>query len=199
MLIHRHKQRAFTLIELLIGIAVLAILVTTALPNFSAWIQNMQIRGTAESILNGLQLAKANAVKSNQNTEFLLTTATPDAANVGATPSTVGKNWIVRTFRGNPYTPLVPLPAEPDFVQGRVGTEGSKNATVSTTQASFVFTPLGQMVSSTLVAPINSVEIQVGSINTYSGKRTMRVVVSPGGQILMCDPNGPAGTSPQFC
>ncbi len=189
MLIRRHNQRAFTLIELLIGISIVAILTTMALPNFKSWIQNLQIRNTTESILNGLQLARAEAVKSNLNVEFILTDASPaDASNVGAAASVTGKNWIVRTFQSTgSYTAA-------DFIQGRESIDGSKNATVATPQASFIFTPLARLVN-----PVADVNIDVNSSLAFANKRPMRVVVSTGGQIRMCDPNGPTGTSPQFC
>jgi type IV fimbrial biogenesis protein FimT len=192
VLIHRQDQRGVTLVELMIGIAILAILVSQALPSFGSWIQNQQIRNTAEAILNGLQVAKAQAIKANTNTEFVLVAAAVDptsVANVGAAASTAGTNWIVRNFQaGGAY-------GASDYVQGRVGQEGSRNATVASGQGSFVFTPLGRLLN----PPAASINIDVDNINAYSGKRTMRVIVTPGGQIRMCDPNKVDPTNPQYC
>jgi type IV fimbrial biogenesis protein FimT len=190
VLTNRHKQGGFTLVELMIGLAILALLLTQALPSFTSWLQNLQIRNTAESILNGLQLAKAQAVKSNTSVELVLTaTSPPNAANVGAPAAATGKNWIVRTFQSTgAYTAT-------DFIQGRAGTEGSKNATVAATQASFVFTPLGRLLN----PPATNVNININNSQSYGNKRPMRVIVSPGGQILMCDPNKVDPSNPQFC
>ncbi|MBI2509431.1 MAG: prepilin-type N-terminal cleavage/methylation domain-containing protein, partial [Betaproteobacteria bacterium] len=55
----------FTLIELMVGIAIVGILIMIALPNFTIWIQNTQIRAGAEGILSGLQLARTEAVRRN--------------------------------------------------------------------------------------------------------------------------------------
>lgn len=184
-------QQGVTLIELMIGLAILAALMLQALPSFNAWLQNLQIRNAAESIANGLQLARAHAVKSNAATEFILTAAQPVAANAGAAASVAGTNWMVRTYQaGGAYT-------EDDFVQGRLGAEGSKNATVAAGQASFVFTPLGRLL---IPLPDNkSVNINVSNVNTYTNRRAMRVMISPGGQVLMCDPNREEPSNPQFC
>src|SRR3546814_614871 len=65
-----------TRIELLLGIAVVSVLLATGVRMFGAWIQNTQIRIAAESIQNGVQLARNEAVKRNANVRFELTSAT---------------------------------------------------------------------------------------------------------------------------
>ena len=44
MLIERPRQFGFSLIELMIGIAVLAVLVTLSMPMFREWMASTQIR-----------------------------------------------------------------------------------------------------------------------------------------------------------
>jgi type IV fimbrial biogenesis protein FimT len=170
----------------MVGLAIVGLLLMQAVPSFSAWIQNMKVRNSAEAILNGLQLARSQAVRSNASTELVLITGEPLASNVGAAASTIGTNWIVRNYQsGGVYTAS-------DFVQGRSGKDGSKNAVVAAGQGSFVFTPLGRLLN----PPAANVNIDV---STPTGTRPMRIIVSPGGQILMCDPNKVDPTNPQFC
>ena len=53
------------MIELCIGLAVLAMLIAFAVPGMRGWLLNSQLRSTAESIQNGLQLARSEAVRRN--------------------------------------------------------------------------------------------------------------------------------------
>ena len=59
-----------TIIELMIVVAVISILAVMVLPEFKQTIANSQIRGAAESIQNGLQIAKLEAIRRNTNVVF---------------------------------------------------------------------------------------------------------------------------------
>src|SRR3970282_2884896 len=60
-----NQATGFTLIELMVTIAVLAIMLFIALPNSAVWMQNTQIRTAGEAVLNGMQLARAEAIRRN--------------------------------------------------------------------------------------------------------------------------------------
>lgn len=59
----RSGQAGFTLMELLIGIAVLAILTTLALPSFTQFIQNNRLAGEANEMVAAFQFARSEALK----------------------------------------------------------------------------------------------------------------------------------------
>ncbi len=90
---YRPKQAkqlsGFTLLELLITITIFALIILMATPSFKTFLQNRKIRNTAESILSGMQIARAEAVKSNINHEFQI--------NIGA------GTWAI--YRLDPATP----------------------------------------------------------------------------------------------
>ena len=59
------KNSGFTLTEMMVTIAVIAILASLAVPNFIGWLPNYRLRSGAEDIQSTLQLARVTAIKRN--------------------------------------------------------------------------------------------------------------------------------------
>lgn len=64
---HSRVKNGFTLIELIIAIALLAIFVGLAVPSFFTAIQNNRITGQANELLTAFQLARSEALKRNRS------------------------------------------------------------------------------------------------------------------------------------
>jgi prepilin-type N-terminal cleavage/methylation domain-containing protein len=71
---HNLKIKGFTLVELMVSIAVLAVVITLAAPSFKEAIERRHLEGAASSIHLGLQRAKSEAVKQNADVYFDATT-----------------------------------------------------------------------------------------------------------------------------
>lgn len=186
--------KGFTLIELALGLGILATLMLIALPSYRPWIQAAQIRNAATSIQNGLQLAKAEAIRRNSKVQLLFTDSEPVVANINsAQPSAKGRNWIVRVYRASGgYTAA-------DFVQGRAGSEGSNNAIVMASRGDIVFLPSGR-VDPGIANDVTITNPSGGRCVTAGGNmRCLQVVVSSGGRIRMCDPALSLASNPQGC
>lgn len=63
-------QRGFTLVELMVTVAVVAILATVAAPNFSALIEDQRVTSQINDLVGSLQLARSEAVKRGANITF---------------------------------------------------------------------------------------------------------------------------------
>jgi len=61
------KTKGFSLIELLILIAILGVLATIAFPGFSVWLPDYRLRSAARDLQSNMQLAKIGAIKANSN------------------------------------------------------------------------------------------------------------------------------------
>lgn len=58
-------QKGFTLIEIIMTMAIVGILISVAIPNFSRWKEKHEINGQAQKVYFDLILARTNAVKNN--------------------------------------------------------------------------------------------------------------------------------------
>lgn len=93
MLSLRSMQRGITMIEVMVSVAIVAIALAIGIPSLSTWLQNSQVKTTAESLLTGLQLARAEAVRQNNLAQFTLTgnaAGTPEWKIVTASSSVPG-------------------------------------------------------------------------------------------------------------
>lgn len=180
------RALGLTLIELMITIAIMGILITAGASSYSTWMANSRVRSSANSIQTGLMLAKSEAMRRNQQAQFVLTTTEPVAPNVGSvSASTSGNSWMVRIYQsGGTYT-------SSDFIQGRSSNEAACTS-INAGQASFVFNGMG------ILSPIPAGDINI-NVTCSGADRPLRVTVSRGGAVRLCDPALSISTSPLGC
>ena len=84
------SSSGFTLIELMVTIAVLAIIVSIAAPNISTQLANQRVKSTAATLANALSEAKAESVIRRQKITLTYTnTSTPKVITITAPGSTI--------------------------------------------------------------------------------------------------------------
>ncbi len=170
------RQRGVTLIELMIAMAIFALLLGFGVPSYRDWIQSSQIRTAAQSILDGLQLARTEAVRRNSSVQFQLTSL----------PAT---SWTVQDVNAA------------QVIQSRAGTEGTPNAQASLNPTAgtnpVTFNGLGRVTSAGVTISVTNPS--GGACQSAGGgMRCLNVVVPVGGQIRLCDPALPS-SNPQSC
>jgi type IV fimbrial biogenesis protein FimT len=191
-------RSGFTLIELIITVAIFGILLSVGIPSFVTWTQNAQIRTAAHAIQNGLQLARGEAVRRNALIRFQLTSSIDNNCNL----STTDTNWVISFDNPSsacggallnenfPVTDATNNPA-PRMIQLRPSGEGSARVVATATQSTVVFSGLGRADQALTV----DLSPSSGGCTNF---RCLRVTVTTGGQIRMCDPTLSAG-DPQAC
>lgn len=163
--------RGFTLIELMITIAIVAILAGLAMPSFKAMLANAQIRTGAQALHEGLQLARTEAIRQNQRVIFTKGTQS---------------GWTVSLESGG------------TVVQTRPYQDGSGAVTVAVTPANasvLTFNSLGRVVANTdASSSITQLDIDVPvSVIAAAVSKDLRITITGGGAIRLCDPNASAG------
>jgi len=165
------KSAGFSMVELMIGITIMAVLMAIALPGFRSWMQNIQIRNAGGSIANGLQRARGEAVARNTNVTFVLA---------------AGSSWTV-----NVVTPAT-------LIESRVSAESSQNVSVSVLPAGATTVTFNNFGVLTANADGSAAITQV-DLSAVSGTKNMRVTLGVGGNAKMCDPSLATGSSPSAC
>lgn len=188
------RNIGFTLVEMMIVIAIIGIATAMGLPSFSKWVLNTQIRNAAESVQNGLQRTRAEAVARNANIEFVLGGA--------------GTPWKIQ-LPGNlalcpNYGPTLIECSTSEGAKKATVVGVDKNGVVATTVTFNNFGRVGRLSNSLLntdgTEPLTQVNFDLPvSVLSAADSRDLSVTISTGGSIRMCDPNLIAGSSPLAC
>lgn len=164
------QQHGVTLIELMVTIAVIAILVTTAIPSFIENIEKRKLRGAAETLYAELQFAKMEAIKTNTpvRVDFTVTNASTWCYGVSTsdcdctTANSCVINGVEKVIRSTDYT----------------------NISVDATSAS---PPWGSGGAS--FSPLRS-SVASGGATFYSDHFAVRVTTSGLGRVKICNATG---------
>jgi type IV fimbrial biogenesis protein FimT len=195
------RARGFTLVELLVGVTILGALLALGAPAMGTYLQNSKLASAASSYYSGLQTARTEAIRRNVPTQFVLTdtpVTTSDLANVAA-PAVAGRNWIVRAASGP--ADFVPVIEAKAAGEGNGSSSGLAIVLAGAASAPVVFDGTVPFNGFGGTATNTTYTIDVsnpagGDCAAASGPmRCRRIVVSPGGQIAVCDPAAPAGDS----
>lgn len=189
--LHVLRPYGFSLIELMITVALLSLLMLVAAPAMATWIADSRVRTVAESLQNALRLAQSQAMHRNRLSVFALTSAQP-AWN--APPIKNGSNWYVQVQPLASSDEVTNATAADFFVQGNAFATQSG---VSIAGPSLLcFGPLGQQTavdagSTTLGVACTKADPTVYTVSNPSktNSRTLKVFAYVGGRVRMCDPS----------
>lgn len=105
-------QGGLTLVELLVSIAVVAVSATLVAPDIAAMVANYRVRSAAESLLNGINFARSEAIRRNSPVRFALTTSgwTVEQVSPGSTLQSFVSSDAVTVTPAGPATAVTFLP-----------------------------------------------------------------------------------------
>ncbi len=173
----------FTLIELMVSIAVLAILVAIATPSFNEFFDKYRVRGAANDVVSVISEARAEAVKSGRNVriDFGGTSAAwcvaASPAPVPAAGAQIG-NAADCDCAGGTCNPML----DGEVLSVAVNAHPGVTVAAATLAKNFAFdNRLG------LVIPLAN---HSATFTSPTGKYNLQVNVSPLGQSNLCVPAG---------
>lgn len=183
------QQRGFTLVEMIVTVAILALLGALAMPSMIGWVRNNKIRTVSDSLQNGLRMAQAEATRRSRQVVFSLTNDKP-AAN-GYTAVADGSNWAIST--------VAAMTGEDSaFIEAGILRDVGSNVVI-TGPGAICFNSIGRVVTNTSpgvtgascgpppgTPPVHSYVVRMS--DEVSGDRPLRVTVALGGQVRLCDP-----------
>lgn len=166
------KQKGMTLVELMVCIAILGIVSAIAVPSYTEFIANTQIRSTTESIRSGLQVARAEAIKRNASVRFTLNTNNT-SWEIGCTTTTSNC---------------------PAIIQAKTPKDGGSGTTTVTVIGAnpITFNNLGS------ISALSQIDVDNSSIAAAKSK-DLRVRVGVGGNVRVCEPNITVSTDTRYC
>ena len=178
------RARGFSLVELLIAMALLGLLLGLGMPAMSTWVSNAKTRTVSDALQNGLRLAQAEAVRRHRQVVFFRT-ADPLCSNAAA-PSASGNFWVVRSVAMITGDPV-------ETVQCGQLNEVAGGVTV-TGPTALCFSGGGRQVANAdpglggTACVLPTTAMSAFDVTNAHGDRPLRVLVTLAGSVRLCDP-----------
>jgi type IV fimbrial biogenesis protein FimT len=172
---------------MMVALAIVLIILALAVPRFGDWLKNSEIRTAADSLQNGLQQARNEAVRRNAAVEFRLTG---------------GSAWEVR---------LADTTIADRVLVVRPSAEGSPNVVLTTDTAglagikTLTFDGMGRRYPTSKTNTDGSVVLTricvdlPSSVLAAADTHDLEIDIPIGGSVRMCDPKVSSTTDTRVC
>jgi type IV fimbrial biogenesis protein FimT len=196
VLVRPNIARGFNLVEVMVALAIVAMLIAFVAPSSATWIQNTRLRSTAESVARGLQMARLEAMKRNTTVAFNLTDANSSA-------------WTVCLYDvvNDVCQAAQPLLAQRDASEDNSTTKLGADTALSNPATALApgnnvpsrsgFDPYGRL-STTVLNPLMRIDVRNPTL-AAADERRLVIFINLGGQIRVCDPKLSIAVNPQGC
>ena len=173
-MINKIKEKGFNLVELMVSVSIMCFLFVLSAPTYTAWMANMRVRNTSESILFGVQQARAEAIRRNDEISFVLNSDT---------------SWQILDSNNN-------------IINKKQASESSDGVNITVvpneSPAAITFNGVGATIQN-LSGNDRISQIDVNSTKNFDGIKSLRVLVGNGGSGFICDPSVAQVDDARYC
>jgi type IV fimbrial biogenesis protein FimT len=194
------RPNGYSLVEVLVTIAVIAVLMAAITPSAAELIANLRLRGAAEATMTGLHKARSEAIKSNQIvTLWLVSANSTSALDNSCALSSTSPSWVVAyddpsgKCASTPSTDAAPRivqisnsgPSASNMVVAAVDSGGNASTQVA-------FNGYGRRPDAAAATDISIIDFT----SSTTGSRRLRIEISSVGGVRMCDRDAPSTAPP---
>lgn len=165
------KQQGFTLIELMVTIAILGVVLAIAIPSYRAIQSRNAIRTFVNDYTASIYFARSEAVRQNAQV-----TVCPSNNGTNCTDSQLAAGWIVIVGAANAVNPPI---LQDNLPQNAIRTQFANNAQA---ERAITFLPNGQRRAA------NANELRVCSVDADLGAQSRNLAVATTGRIQLTQP-----------
>ena len=177
-------QSGFTLIELMVSVALIGILASVILPGFQGFLAGQKVTGAANNFYNAAQSAKAEAIQRN--------------GRVALVQASEGNSWCLvdRTLSSNTDCSATSNIMEDGVIKKFLEVPGATISIVKipSTATEITYNSLGQIVANASGNPTLT-DFQVA--DTSGSNKALNIQLT-NGSIRLCNPHKASG-DPQAC
>lgn len=179
------KESGFTLVELMVAVALIGILAASTMPGFSGFLNRQKLNVTSNNVYTAMQYAKASAIQQNSRTTLVFDKDTANwcVFNRSIEPNSIACSWTNNVLETGVLRKYIePLNA------------GVTIAITPAEATQITFDSLGRLTTNPdLSASLSSIAV---TMETDTSRAS--TVQLTNGLVRLCNPKKPTG-DPQAC
>jgi type IV fimbrial biogenesis protein FimT len=173
------KQRGFTLVELMVVVAIAAVLIAMAVPSFTGMIKANQISSAVNTFMSDARFARSESVRLGGGVTMCRSNApetVPPSCDAGAGPDGNGwiTGWVVFQDLNNDQS----IDAGEPILRVQSPVTAIDSMLASNSRSMIRFTATGRAQNTT-----SAFQIQVGSNNQFTNDQQRILCISLGGRV----------------
>ena len=216
MLTGKSSVRGFSMVEVMVSIAILAILAAIAVPSYIGYIQSLAVRNVGEALLAATQKTRGEAIRSN-NTAILQIVSSLDSS---CAADSGGQFWVVSHCAADGFcgAEVDKSQAIPDagcdgapIILAKGSFAGQGNVQTDISNPVLCYSSLGRINPGASNCPADALEPEAAGVainithtqdscSDAGGKvRCLRMNIGMAGEPRLCDPSISASDDPRRC